>query len=1137
MIRIDRGGLPSGVGDSDDGSGEGGGGGTDVSLQEAEGISDATDSLQKRLDRAAAEMDDTGQSPAPDSGGPTGPSGLPYLPSEPIEETQMPADAGKTDVERAQQEGQQAVDRAVRESAPDRRDPTPTPTPTPTLPVDTTPADPGSGGQSGSGSGSTPDRDTETQGNFGGGGTPDLGPTPGGSMRDDARGSGVGGGSVGGQNARPTLGDEPGGAKNPVEQIKEDARKDARSNIPELREDLADAQRSGVDSDGGAVELSDDLGGDVMAREKLRERAGGPRQTTTIEEAARRRGPDPAGVTREPTRTDPLGPTTELARDIVMQTGDAVESGVRGAVGLARQGGSGPEIPGPAIRLDRAISQLSPAPGPTKEGPVFVSGPEGEDAVDAMGTLTGSGGLLTEAEERQKAQRAQRAQEIFGVGEEAKSFVTDLTGSETAGEFAFGVGRIPGDVAAAPSSGVLVAENVIETGQNIPKSVRQEGVGPTAAGVAGGLGVVGGQVIQQAEERPARFTGSIVGETVLGTAALRGASRASKFTGRQIVRRRADTTADIEDLTSKRVVESDFEELPEFETDPNAPTREAVAELERRAADQPDELTDLTEADELLMRSESERLPDEVVAQEGEFELPGLFTAPDLSPLRLTQGGQSSFAIRLPRPSDFTPDIDRASVFPGDRIEGMPDRATGSGIITEAGERRPDPTTGGYRFLTEQADEGTAFVRPAGSRTTELEAIFPPGSQFQRQTMAAVDLPEGTATADIYRRVDDVETAGDTSPTDLTDAADADADVLTYRDIVTSDRSRFTRSPSGSPVAPPGAFPTGTLGGTTSTTSAAGTTTTTGTTTGSGTGTTSTTTTVDDITNYLETIQSDAVGSATVGTPTIPGRWTTPVDIGPNDPTTPPTEGPTDGPSIVDEIGPTPTEPPTSSTPTEPPTDPITGLPTQPPTDAPTSGPTEPPTSDPTQPPTGPPTSIPTEPPTEPPTSGPTQPPTSGPTEPPTSPPTEPPTSPPSSPPTEPPTSPRSAPPSSPPTSPPGRPPTTPPTTPPTKPPGTLLTPDDDDERRFRFEARGEFAKRFGFNVAAPEDIAAITDQALDLEDTGRPIGRDESFVETVDDQLTLEITEAFGEPTQADIEEMEAFQFSQQGEVDSIDR
>lgn len=98
-----------------------------------------------------------------------------------------------------------------------------------------------------------------------------------------------------------------------------------------------------------------------------------------------------------------------------------------------------------------------------------------------------------------------------------------------------------------------------------------------------------------------------------------------------------------------------------------------------------------------------------------------------------------------------------------------------------------------------------------------------------------------------------------------------------------------------------------------------------------------------------------------------------------------------------------------------------------------------------------------------------------------------------------------------------------------------MLNAGDDDEREFRFEARGEFAKRFGFNVAAPDDVASITDQALGLEDTGQAIGEDESFVQPIDDQLTLKITETFGEPTQGDIEEMEAFQRSQQGDIENF--
>jgi hypothetical protein len=106
--------------------------------------------------------------------------------------------------------------------------------------------------------------------------------------------------------------------------------------------------------------------------------------------------------------------------------------------------------------------------------------------------------------------------------------------------------------------------------------------------------------------------------------------------------------------------------------------------------------------------------------------------------------------------------------------------------------------------------------------------------------------------------------------------------------------------------------------------------------------------------------------------------------------------------------------------------------------------------------------------------------------------------------------------------------PTRPPVTPLTTPPAAVFD-TGDDERRFRFEARGEFSKRFGFNVAAPEDVGDITMQALDLDDTGQAIGDDESFVQPIDRSLELSITETFGEPTQGDVEEMNDFEAVQQ--------
>jgi hypothetical protein len=217
----------------------------------------------------------------------------------------------------------------------------------------------------------------------------------------------------------------------------------------------------------------------------------------------------------------------------------------------------------------------------------------------------------------------------------------------------------------------------------------------------------------------------------------------------------------------------------------------------------------------VLLRSESERLPQDLEATRGEYELPGLFAAPELSPLRLEQGQSRSLPRpRLPRPADFSPTRQRTSAFPGDRIEGMPAYAAESGRITRGGDPMPDPEAAGTRFLENQADEGTAYVRATGDRTSELEAIYPPGSTFQRQTELAIDLPEGgVASLDVYRRgrspdadADDAATARGRQP------GDADAEPVSGYEIAVRERRGTRTRPEGDPVTPPVPSATSTAG-------------------------------------------------------------------------------------------------------------------------------------------------------------------------------------------------------------------------------------------------------------------------------------------------------------------------------------
>jgi hypothetical protein len=334
------------------------------------------------------------------------------------------------------------------------------------------------------------------------------------------------------------------------------------------------------------------------------------------------------------------------------------------------------------------------------------------------------------------------------------------------------------------------------------------------------------------------------------------------------------------------------------------------------------------------------------------------------------------------------------------------------------GERVPDPDTPAAQFLMQQADEGTAFVRRG--RTPELEAIFPPGSEFRRVGTAAVDLPDATVgEMDIFQRV---RQEADDTDVDM-DRPRGSGETFTTEELAQRQTTRGTGQgrtdvPEGTPIIPSGGVFTSptTTGGATVTDLSTGSPTTaragggSGTGAGTGTGTSGSggggpTTSVGrptptDVSEVFGVPSTTGFTAPTLtgsgGGPSGTGSGPSGGPSGPTDPTTPPSGGPSGSSSIFG-----------------------------------------PPSSPPSSPPSGPPSSPPSGPPSEPPSS------------PPSAPPSSPPSGPPSSPPSSPPSGPPGGPPSAPPSSPPFLPPFGPPSGPPTRPPERDRDTDDDENPLF----------------------------------------------------------------------------------------
>jgi hypothetical protein len=363
--------------------------------------------------------------------------------------------------------------------------------------------------------------------------------------------------------------------------------------------------------------------------------------------------------------------------------------------------------------------------------------------------------------------------------------IEGATGSEQAGTFVSSAAGSGADVLLTGSAeATLAADSAINTAQNLPETVSEEGAGSVAeASVAvGGAALAGG--LRRFQQQPAETAGSVAGEIVAPTAALRGASRVGSAARSARVRAQADEVVELEEITDETGTEGD---LPQFETDTGAPTSEAVDEVRARAADNPEVVTEAVGTERTLYHSTEADLGEGFEASRGSSELPGLFTSPDASPLRLAETEATSRmpSFRLPRGSDFTGERDRFAAFEGDRITGMPEEATGSGRIPDGeGGYTPDPETGGARFLDDDAEAGTAYVRPTGSRTTELEAIFPPGSRFEAPRERVSSISEralrqsDTDTRDVFGR----PLASDVGATPITERALRQSDTDT-RDV------------------------------------------------------------------------------------------------------------------------------------------------------------------------------------------------------------------------------------------------------------------------------------------------------------------------------------------------------------------
>lgn len=401
---------------------------------------------------------------------------------------------------------------------------------------------------------------------------------------------------------------------------------------------------------------------------------------------------------------------------------------------------------------ETALSGQAINPSPDGPGDILVSGESGELNQELQRDLTSGSGFLSDQQREELREDIEQRREFFGVGEEAEEITTDITGSEEAGAFARGAGQFPGEVAAASAGATLAADTASEIAPNIPGAVEEYGLGEVAYQ---GL-EVGGRAteatVEQAEEQPYQFAGSLAAGLASGYAAGRAIEGAPGRARGASIRARGGDIYDFDDVS-----------------DPPRTTSSGLPAYSREAVDDPEVARQefLEQASETEIGGDSPvafsgRSPEAVSeyggfgrryeAPEGGSELPGQFFSADLSALRVSQGGSSGYSI--PRPGLPRPNVRSSRVLAeeGVDVDAIPSRFSGSGYAVRqgddivetglsraeanrladetGGERVPDPTSGGYQFLTEEADTRKSYVRDEGDITPEQEVVAPPEATF-----------------------------------------------------------------------------------------------------------------------------------------------------------------------------------------------------------------------------------------------------------------------------------------------------------------------------------------------------------------------------------------------------------------------
>jgi len=313
----------------------------------------------------------------------------------------------------------------------------------------------------------------------------------------------------------------------------------------------------------------------------------------------------------------------------------------------------------------------------------------------------------------------------------------DIFGSPRAESALQGAAGVGVDILNVPQH-IQTAETAVEVGQSTPGAVDEYGAATVGSTFAGVGAAAGGSMLRDAKSDPIEFGSGAVFGYVTGAAAGRAAGKVGRGV-RDRVRTAGGSKVDAGDLAGEdvlRYTDTDGAEGTQFPgaRDPDT-YRSDPATAVREQADEftPDEVSDFFEQQGVeegtvmkkALDTEPEgpgrgrsdtgftSAPDEV---DGEFdyETPGSFFGPELSPNFLRVGGGEA---------SFSP------------VPGLPDFGNKpTGVLARTDVEAPDADTLDEfnREMMDNVGDTTARTKPAGEGSVgEAEAVVPPGAEFE----------------------------------------------------------------------------------------------------------------------------------------------------------------------------------------------------------------------------------------------------------------------------------------------------------------------------------------------------------------------------------------------------------------------